>query len=172
MIKFCTENLLESKSNFIVCLMNNQGLYDNELLQSVSDKYPHIEIECAKYIHYNIKKQKNIISDVQYTPTECWALVLIDTIKNNNVIAFDNDYQYIVNLFCQKQVGRKYELDLIAFRKGLTDIKNRARQISATVSISCFGCKNITEQNILIEIIDDVFGDSSDIEVKVYKYFS
>jgi hypothetical protein len=85
---------------------------------------------------------------------------MVDTMKNNNVIDFDTNYQYIVNLFVQRSIG--VQTDIKAMKKGFVYIKEKANKIGATVAIGSIG-----SCNSVYNVIKEVF-ENSGVDVENY----
>ena len=149
MIKTINGNIFDSNANFIVCEMDCQGTIGIE-------DFPHVDRECMKYIRYCKKNNINILGNVQFVPTEIWALNMIDTMKNNNIIDYDTDYQYIVNMFCRDISDEGNKRVPNAVRKALENIFDKANNINATVavpySIGNFVNEIANKYNINVEI--------------------
>ena len=125
MIKTSNERLDNSTANFIVRMVDCQG---NAKLDG------HVEKEYLKFLKHHSKTNELIRGSVQYIPNDVWAIGMVDTIKNKDVIAYDDDYQYSVNLFGHDfNCGSKDNLKAIKY--GLKDIFYKARKINATVAI-------------------------------------
>lgn len=162
MIKNMDGNIFDSSANFIVHSYGNIGFMDDY----IEENYPHVVKESLKYIRHCKKNHIEMLESVQYIPTEVWPIGWVDTMKNNNVIAFDNPYQYIVNLFCQKNSEDGILTDLKAMKKVLTDIREKAQDINATVAIPYkigFG-----DWNNIYNLIKKVF-EKSDIDVEIWR---
>lgn len=129
MIKNFNGNIFNSNANFIVCGLDSQGTIENDDLPS------HVERECLKYVRYCKKNHIEILGSVQYVPTEIWALNMVDTMKNNDVMDYDTSYQYIVNLFCKNVSDEGIKMNPSAVKEGLADILTKAEMIKATVAV-------------------------------------
>jgi len=107
MVKIIDGDLFNSRANFIVHLVNCQGqsIMGNGVAVQVAEKFSHVETEYRKYLRYCKKNKIKALGTAQYVPSESWAMIMVDTMKNNNVIAYDTNYQYIVNLFGQDNHG-------------------------------------------------------------------
>ena len=140
-------NICDSKNNLLIKIV---GV--DEAGEEFSD-IPHIKKEYNKYVHYCQKNNINPIGTVQYIPAEVWAMVMVDTMKNNNIIDYDKNYQYAVLLYGKNDSS---ELDIDAVKKALIDIRNKAEQMKASVSIVL--------DNKVYNIINDVF-NNFDIEI-------
>ena len=156
MIKIINGNLTDSKENFIVNLVDCQGY---------SQMKHHVEKEYLKYLkHYN-KVEEDIHGKVQYVPNDIWAICMVNTIKNKDVIAYDNEYQYIVNLFgqdnrCHNKENFKY------IKIGLKDIFNKAKNINATIAIA-YGLGKENWNNVYNEIKH--MSEKFNVDVYLYK---
>lgn len=172
MIKNVSGNIFESDANFILCNANYQGLMNSGIAIQVSDNYFHIEKELRKYINHYNKADVDIFGSVQYVPTEIWAIGMVDTIKNNDVIDYDSNYQYIVNMFFQEDCGHgKQHTDLKAFKKALLDVRDKSEKIKATVAIPYkLGCHKTSAQwEDIYTIIKKVF-EKSNVDVEIWRY--
>lgn len=157
MITNINGNILDSKANFIVHNVNSFSL-DSDIASQIIERYPHIEKEYLKYLRYCNKNHYDIIGSVQYIPNEPWALIMVDTMKNNNVIDYDTNYQYIVNMFCESTTDEGIKTNQKAMRKAFESILEKAKDIGATVAVP----ENIG--NFVREIIDKY-----DVEVEVWR---
>ena len=171
MIKIVEGNIFDSKANFIVHQVNCQGVMGSGVAAQVAERYAHVEKEYMKYLRYCNKNHIEPLGTAQYVPTEVWALIMIDTMKNNNVDAFDTNYQYIVNLFGQSTYGEGLHADLKAMKKALVDIREKAEKIGATVAMpyqigSCRGGANWDD---VYTIIKKIFEKSS-VDVEIWRY--
>lgn len=171
MIKIVEGNIFDSKANFIVHQTNCQGVMGSGVALQVAERFPHVEKEYMKYVRHCKKNHIEPLGTAQYVPNEVWALIMVDTMKNNNVTAFDTNYQYIVNLFGQSTYGEGLHTDLKAFKKALVDIRENAEKIGATVAMpykigSCRGGANWDD---VYAIIKKVFEKSS-VNVEIWRY--
>lgn len=171
MIKIIDGNLFSSKANFIVHSCNCQGEMGSGVALQVAERFPHVEKEYTKYVHYCKKNHIEPLGTVQYVPNEIWALIMVDTMKNNNVIAFDTNYQYIVNLFSQNTFGEVLHTDLKAFKKALVDVREKAEKISATVAMPyrIASYRDKANWDDVYTIIKKVF-EKSDVDVEIWRY--
>lgn len=171
MINIIDGNLFDSKANFIVHQTNCMGCMKSGVALQVAEQYPHVETEYRKYLNYCRKTKIEPLGTVQYVPNEVWALIMVDTMKNNNVIAFDNNYQYIVNLFGQSTYGEGLHTDLKAFKKALMDVREKAEKIGATVAMpyKIGSCRGGANWNDVYTIIKKVFEKSS-VDVEIWRY--
>lgn len=169
MIKIINGNLFDSKANFIVHQTNCQGVMGSGVAAQVAELYPHVETEYRKYLRYCKKNKIKALGTVQYVPLESWAMVMVDTMKNDNVIAYDKNYQYIVNLFGQDNYGMgKLHTDLKAVKKAFIDIKEKAKEIGATVAMpyQIGSFRGGADWNDVYGIIQEVFGKEVDVEIR------
>ena len=89
MIKIIDGNLFDSKANFIVHSVNYQSVMGSGVAKQVAERYPNVEKEYLRYCkHYN-KQKKSMLGTVQYVPTESWANIMCDMIKNDKIEAYD-----------------------------------------------------------------------------------
>lgn len=171
MIKVIDGNLFDTEANFIVHSVNCCGVMGSGVAKQVRELYPHVEREYMKFVKHCSKSKVDLLGSAQYVPTESWALVMVDPIKNNNVIAYDNKYQYIVNLFGQRDFGSdgKMYTSLNALKNGLLDIRKKAEQIGATVALP-YGIGSVrggAEWSDVLKIIKEVFEKSSvNVEIR------
>lgn len=172
MIKIIEGNLFDSKANFLVHQVNCIGVMGSGVALQVKEKYSHVEKEYKKYLKHCDKVDVEPLGKAQYVPSEVWAVGMVDTIKNNNVIAYDSEYQYIVNLFGQKDYGMGGQhTNLKAMKNAMIDIRNKAKSIGATVAMP-FGIGSVrggASWSDVYKIIEDVFKDSS-VDVEICKY--
>lgn len=167
MIKIINGNLFDSKANFIVHQTNCQGVMGSGVAAQVADKFSHVETEYRKYLRYCKKNKVKALGTAQYVPLESWAVIMVDTMKNNNVIAYDKNYQYIVNLFGQDNYGMgELHTNLKAMKKAFIDIKEKAKEIGATVAIGSF--RGGADWEDVYSIIQEVFGEEVDVEIWRY----
>ena len=127
-------NILDSKANFIAHKVNCFSL-DSYLASQIVDRYSHIEKEYLKYIRFCNKNKIDIMGAAQYVPIEPWALVMIDTMKNNNIIDYDTNYQYIVNIFCESNSDEGNKTNIKAIKKAFEDVLENAKRIGGTIAI-------------------------------------
>lgn len=174
MIKIVDGNLFDSDANFILHQTNCQdykNYMNNDIAKQVLELYPHVEREYNRYIHHCNKNKLPILGTAQYVPVDHWALIMVDTIKNNNVIAYDSKYQYIVNIFGQSDFdtdGKMYT-NLKALKNAMIDVKKKAQAIGASIALP-YGIGNVrgsASWDDVYKIIKDVFGNSElDIEIR------
>ena len=171
MINVIDGNIFDSKANFIVHQVNCMGIMGSGVALQVAERFPHVEAEYLRYLRYCKKNNIDVLGTVQYVPSEVWALPLVDTMRNNNVNAYDTNYQYIVNLFGQDAIGEGLQTDLKAVKRALMDIRDKARNIGATVAIPWKMSSNRGGANWenIYAIIKKTFGNS-DVDVEIWRY--
>lgn len=169
MIKIVNKDLFESKANFIVHQTNCIGIMGSGVAAQVAEKYPHVEKEYSRYLKNCKKNQKNALGTVQYVPVDNWAMVMCDTINNDRVEAYDEKYQYIVNLFGQASVGTGLQTDVNKMKSGFKDIYNKAKSINASVAMPYgIGCvRGGANWEDVYRIIKEIF---TDIDVEICKF--
>ena len=168
MIKIIDGDLFSSKANFIVHQVNCQGVMGSGVALQVVEKYPHVKKEYVRYVKHCNKNNINMLGTVQYVPVDTWAMVMIDTMRNENIEAYDSNYQYIVNLFGQDGYGtEKQQTDIKAVKKAFENICMNAQKINATVAlpfkIGC--CRGGAKWNEVYKIIEDVFKNKVNVEI-------
>lgn len=171
MISIVEGNIFDSNANFIVHQVNCLGIMGSGIASQVEERFPHVGSEYRKYLRNCKKNNINALGTVQYVPTEVWALPLVDTMKNDNVTAYDTNYQYIVNLFGQAYIGEGLQTDLRAVKKALIDIRDKAWNIGATVAIPWKMSSNRGGANWenVYTIIKKTF-ENSDVDVEIWRY--
>lgn len=171
MIKIVDGNLFDSNANFIVHQVNCQSIMGSGVALQVKERFPHVETEYRKYLNYCRKNKIQPLGTAQYVPTEFWALVMVDTMKNDNVTAFDTNYQYIVNLFGQDTIGADVNTDLEAMKKAFIDIRDKAQKIGATVAMPyrIGSCRGGEKWENVYAVIKNVFGKSN-VNVEIWRY--
>lgn len=171
MIRIVEGNIFDSNANFIVHQTNCSYAMKSGVALQVADRYPHVEKEYMKYLRYCDKNNIEPLGTAQYVPNEVWALTMVDTMKNNNVIAYDTNYQYIVNLFGQDTYGYGLQTDLKAMKKAFVDIREKAQKIGATVAMpyKIGSCRGGANWNDVYTIIKKVF-EHSDVDVEIWRY--
>lgn len=170
MIKNIEGNLFDSKANFIVHQTNCQGVMGSGVAAQVADLFPHVEVEYRKYCKYCKKNKITLLGSVQYVPSESWGLIMVDTMKNDKVIAFDDNYQYIVNMFGQDNYGMDTQhTDLKAMEKAFNDIAEKAREIGASVAMpyQIGSFRGGANWNDVYALIEKIF---TDIDVEIWRY--
>ena len=94
------------------------------------------------------------------------------TIKNDKVEVYDKKYQYIVNLFGQKNFGMDVQqTDLKAMKMAMVDIREKAESIGATVAMPYMigSYRGGAKWEDVYKIIQDVFNKST-VDVEICKY--
>lgn len=172
MIKNINGNIFDSDSNFIVHQTNCLGVMGSGIAAQVANKYPHVEKAYVKYVKYCNKHKIDMLGNVQYVPIDTWAMVMVDTLRNENVEAYDSQYQYIVNLFGQRNFGtEKQQTDLSAMKLAFLNIREKAEKIKAKIAIpykiGC--CRGGADWKDVYKIIQDVFSKSS-VDVEIWRY--
>lgn len=171
MIKIVDGNLFDSKANFLIHQVNCADTMGSGIAKQVANMHPHVESEYHKYIRYCKKNKINPIGTAQFVPVDHWALIMVDTLKNNNVFDYDKQYQYIVNVFGQENFGYdgKQYTNLKALKNALIDVRNKAQIIGATVALP-YGLGSVrggANWDDVYKIIKDVFGCSTvDVEIR------
>ena len=170
MISVIDGDLFDSKANFIVHQVNCLGVMGSGVARQVEEKFPHVGSEYRKYLRNCKKNNVDALGTVQYVPVEVWALPLVDTMKNDNVIDYDNNYQYIVNLFGQSYIGEGLQTDLKALKKALINIRDKALNLGATVAIPWKMSSNRGGANWenVYTIIKKTF-DNSGVDVEIWR---
>lgn len=171
MISIIEGNIFDSKANFIVHQVNCLGVMGSGIARQVEERFPHVGSEYRKYLRNCKKNGISALGTAQYVPVEVWALPLVDTMKNNNVTDYDTNYQYIVNLFGQDTIGEGLQTDLKAVKKALSDVRDKARNIGATVAIPWKMSSNRGGANWenIYTIIKKIF-ENSGIDVEIWRY--
>lgn len=171
MIKIIDGNIFDSKANFIVHQVNCQGVMGSGVALQVAENFHHVEKEYNKYIRYCNKNHQKILGSVQYVPIDVWALMMTDTMKNDDVSAYDTNYQYIVNLFGQDSFGTGLQTDMKAMKNGLIDIREKAQKIGATVAMpyKIGSCRGGANWENVYTVIKKVF-ENSNVDVEVWRY--
>lgn len=156
MIKTSNEKLDKSEAAFVVRLVDCQGN---------ADLRGHVEKEYLRFLKHHSKTNELVRGCVQYVPNDIWAVGMVDTIKNNDVIAYDDYYQYSVNLFGHDfNCGNKDNLKAIKY--GLKDIFYKASKINATIAIPYgMGKENWNEIYNEIKHLSDDFN----VDVELHK---
>ena len=171
MVKIIDVDLFESKANLLVHQVNCHNM-SNGVALKISETFPHVEVEYRKYIRHCKKSKVELLGTVQYVPADDWALIMVDTMKNEKLEAYDKNYQYIVNMFSEKDFDMEnQQTDLKAMKKAMRDICKKAKSIGSTVAIP-FGIgssKGGTRWNDVYSLIKEVF-DNSGVDVEICKY--
>ncbi len=169
MVTIVSKKIFNSDAKFVVNAVDCNGEIRPNVLKRIFELYPHAEKEYMKYVKKCEKNKLDMLGTVQYIPVDTWALVLVDTIKNNVVEAYDTNYQYIVNAFVQETKGKKNITDIMAIQRVLINLKEKAEKIDATIAIPYnFGCGKNIQWHEVLRIIKNVF-DNSKVQVEIYK---
>ena len=170
MIKVIDKKLFNSTANFIVHQVNCQGVMGSGVALQVAEIYPHVEQEYMKYLRYCKKNRINPLGTAQYVPIDTWAMIMVNTMKNNNVLAYDSQYQYIVNLFGQDNYGMGVQqTDLKAMERAFQDIYEKAKFIEASVAMPYMigSYRGGAKWEDVYSIIQKTF---KDIDVEICRY--
>lgn len=170
MIKIIDGNLFDSKANFIVHQTNCLGIMGAGVAFQVAEKFPHVEKEYLKYLRHCKKNNIEALGTAQYVPVDDWALVMVDTMSNSRVTAYDTEYQYIVNLFGQASIGSGMQTNLRAMEKAFKDIRDKAKSIGATVAMPYMigSCRGGAKWEDVYSIIEKVF--KNNVYVEIWRY--
>ncbi len=172
MIKIIDKNLFDSKANFLVHQTNCMSVMGSGVALQVAELFPHVEKEYMKYLKHCKKNRIEPLGTAQYVPVDSWALVMVDTMKNEKVEAYDREYQYIVNLFGQKNFGMDaQQTDLKAMKMAMVDIREKAESIGATVAMPYMigSYRGGAKWEDVYKIIQDVFNKST-VDVEICRY--
>ena len=171
MIKIINGNLFDSKANFIVHQVNCQGVMGSGVALQVKERYPHVFTEYLKYLKLYKKKKISPLGFAQFVPVDVWALSMVNTLSADGIIAYDTNYQYIVNLFGQDTYGTGLHTDLPALKRAMKTIAQIAKSIGATVAMPyrIASCRGGASWHTVYEIIEEVF-DHSGVDVEIWKY--
>ena len=171
MIKHIKCDIFESGADVICHQVNCQGVMGSGVALQIKEHYPHVYKEYVKYVNYCNKNGIELLGTVQYVPNEVWALIMVDTMKNNNIIAYDTNYQYIVNLFGQNTYGEGLQTDLKAMKKAFIDIREKAKKLGSTVAMpyKIGSVRGGADWNDVYNIIKSVF-EKSDVNVELWRY--
>ena len=171
MIEIIQGSLFDSDANFIVHQVNCCSVMGSGVAAQVKNYYPHVHKEYVKYLNHCNKNGIDPLGTAQYVPIDVWALIMTDTMKNNNVTAYDKNYQYIVNLFGQREYGEGLQTDVKSMKKAFIDIREKAKKIGATIALpyKIGSCRGGADWNDVYKIIRDVF-EKSDVNVEIWQY--
>lgn len=169
MIKIIDGNLFDSKAEFIVHQVNCQGVMGSGVAAQVAEMFPHVETEYRKYLRYCKKNKIEPLGTAQYVPSEVWAVMLVDTMKNEQLEPCE-DYQYIVNLFGQSDYGEGLQTNLKAVKNAFIDICNKAKSLGATIAMpyKIGSHRGGADWNDMYKIIEDVF-ENSGVNVEIWR---
>lgn len=135
MIKIVNNDFLNTKAQICVQIVNNDGDLKNNIPDYINNEYHHITKEYIRYINYYQKHKFETIGSTMFVPLDCWAVGLVDTIKNNHLDVYDKDFKYIACVFCRRREGKKYKIDFKALKDCLGDICRKAQSVHANVAI-------------------------------------
>lgn len=135
MITIIEKDLLHTKAQIIVQIVNDDGDLKNNIPSYINDEYHHITKEYIRYINYYQKHRLEVLGTNCYLPCDVWALGLIDTIKNNHLDTYDKDFRYIACAFCRTREGKKYKINFEALKDCLRDICRKAQSVHTDVAI-------------------------------------
>lgn len=168
MVNIVEKNIMQSEANIIVIPVDCTGELSG-LSEKVSSDYPLVEKEYIKYVKKSKKDKLDMLGKVQYIPSESWAMVMVDTMKNNHIEAYDDNYKYIASAFVKETSDSSGYTDLISVHRCLLDIESKARSIGATVAIPYkFACGRNAKWDDIYKIVSQVF-DRSDVVVEICK---
>ena len=146
-------SIINSKANLIIKIVGTE-CGTKEFVD-----IPHVEKEHIKYVRHCQKNNINAIGAYQCIPTQVWAMVMVDTIKSNNIVEYDKDYQYIVLVYGKNNFNDS--LNVNAIKKALTNIRNKAEALKASVAIKW--------DNEVANIVKDVFNNYADADIEIWK---
>ena len=169
MIKVINKNIWDSNAEIIVCPVNTLGEIHSTMLEHIRMYCPHVETEYFRYLKHCNKNKITPKATVQYVPDESWAMPMVDTMKNKNLVACNNEFRYIANAFCQYDSDEQTVDNMKAFKKCMEDIKNNAEFIKAkTITIPAEVCMDFREYDMALKVIYDIFS-KTDIDVLICK---
>ena len=170
MIQIIDSDIYSTSNEFLVNPVDCTDMVNTEMFQEIVDRCPHVYREYLRYIRYCSKSKINPLGTAQYIPVDSWALVMVDTIKNNRVDAYDKGYKYIVNLFGYKDLTDPTQpIRLKAIRNAFTDICEKANCINAAIAVP-YGmfCKSDSDWQKLFEILKET-ADRTNAAVQIYR---
>lgn len=135
MIKIVNDDFLHTKAQICVQIVNDDGDLKNNIPSYINDEYHHITKEYIRYINYYQKHNLETLGSTMYVPLDCWAVGLVDTIKNNHLDVYDKDFKYIACAFCRRREGKKYKIDFKALKNCLMEVCRKAQAVHADVAI-------------------------------------
>lgn len=172
MVHIIEKDLFKSDANFLVHQCNCEGFMGSGVAKQVADLFPHVKKEYLRYINHCNKNNIRLLDTIQFVPTESWAIVMVDTIKNNRVEVYDNNYQYIVNLFGQEEIGTGLQTDIKAVENGLIELKNMIQKLEPVPSVAIpYGMSSVrggANWKDIYKIIEKIFGNTN-IDVQICK---
>lgn len=157
MIKIVNDDFLHTKAQICVQIVNDEGDLKNNIPDWINNEYHHITKEYIKYINYYQKHRLETFNTTMYVPVDCWAVGLVDTIKNNYLDKYDKDFKYIACAFCRKREGKKYKIDFRALKECLKDICRKAQSVHANVAITYSGVVEQAVREVFEESTVDVY---------------
>ena len=174
MVKIIDGNVFDSKAEFIIHQTNCKGVMGSGVAKQVATMYPHVEIEYRKYLRYCKKNGIKALGTVQFVPVDSWSLIMVDTMKNNDVIAYDKEYQYICNLFGQSDYGYDDEqyTNIKALKNGFYEIKDKAMKLNAKIAMPYqIGCVRggADWEHEVFPMIKRIFDDGK-VDVELWRY--
>lgn len=145
--------LFMSNAQLIVSLVSSSEDVPPKFLEAMIDEeYPVVTSQRIRYRRHQKKYGLRVMGTAQYVPVDVWALPIVDPVHKQNVVAYDPDYRYIVNVFGLSADGT-YKLHEI--RDALMDVQRKALELNATVAI------HLNEWNDAYSVVKDVFEKSS-----------
>jgi O-acetyl-ADP-ribose deacetylase (regulator of RNase III) len=157
MITNITGDILTSKANFIVHSVNPVSM-DSDIAYHISEEYRHIGKEYLKYIRFCNKNHYDIVGTVQYVPVDSWALIMCDTMRNDNIVDYDIKYQYIVNMFCESASDDGIKTNIKAMKSAFESVLVNVKKLNATVAIP----------NSIGNIVRDII-KKYDVDVEIWR---
>lgn len=144
MVKVKQGNILSCSENIIVHQVNVQGIMGGGVARQLAIQYPRLEEEYSEYCKiYN--------NDYKLLKGQVFKIMI--------------QWKYIMNMFSQKE---NFETDYKAIEKGLTDIKEFAKEKKLNVCMPYgIGCGIANgDWNKVYKIIEEVYRD---YEVTLYR---
>ena len=135
MIKVAEGNILESKAQIIVQLVNDDGRLEDNIPPEINDQYHHITREYVKYINHCRKNGIDTMGRICLVPLDVWAVGLVDILKSNRIEIYDKEYQYIMCAFARTRIGKRYKIDYDSLKNCLRCICNKAQAVKAEIAI-------------------------------------
>lgn len=163
MIYITSGNLLESKAEIICNPVNHQSM-QNDILP-IADIYPFVEIEYRKYLRYCKKNVIYPLGTVQYVPNEVWAVGLVNTMRNNQIVQCE-DFQYIANMFCQIEYEGEWITNLSALKSALINICSKAKILNARIAIP-YAIGNL-DWNDIYQVIESI-PNADELYIEVWR---
>ena len=163
MVKVAEGNILESKAQIIVQLVNDDGDLKNNIPPEINDQYHHITREYVRYINNCRKNGIDTMGRICFIPLDVWAIGLVDVLKSNRIEVYDKDYQYIVCAFARTRIGKKYKIDYDSLKNCLRYICNKAQAVKTDIAIPY--------SEMVENVVKEVFGKST-VNVTLYKNIS